>query len=349
MIAVDGSFGEGGGQILRSSLTLSAVLGRPVRIENIRAGRRRPGLGNQHLAAALATAQICGGELEGAKKGSGELVFRPGKIQPGSYAFDIGTAGSTTLVLQTILPALAWGAGGPSTVTVGGGTHNPMAPPADFISECYLPALDIMGFTASCELITHGFFPKGGGLIRAEIGPRRKRAGPGLSLDLTVDHDWGEPEVTILIANLPMHIAEREQKVTAKELGLDPRAVRIEPLDGKVGPGNAVMVRYRCGGRTALITSFGERGKRAERVAQDAALEAKAFAASKAAVDPCLADQLLLPTALGPGGSFVTSSITAHTRTQCEVLRIFLGLEVETKKLRDDAWKVTVPVRSSSQ
>ena len=350
MIVVDGSFGEGGGQILRSSLTLSAVLGRPVAIVNIRAERPRPGLGNQHLAAAQATAQICKGELQGAKKGSRELVFRPGKIRAGSYAFDIGTAGSTTLVLQTILPALAFSADGPSTVTIRGGTHNPMAPPADYISECYLPALEIMGLTASCELITHGFYPKGGGLVRAEIEPRRKQAEPLPPLDLTAELDWGEPEVEILITNLPMHIAEREQNVAAKELGLDPAAVKIEPLDGKVGPGNAIMVRYRSGGRTALITSFGQKGKRAEWVALEAALEARVFSARKTAVDCHLADQLLLPMALGPGGSFVTSSITAHTRTQCDLLEIFLGIKVEVKKLREGAWKVTVPkaaVRSS--
>jgi RNA 3'-terminal phosphate cyclase (ATP) len=339
MIDVDGSFGEGGGQIVRSSLTLAAVLGVPVRIENIRARRPKPGLGNQHLAAARAVAKICKGNLEGAKKGSKELLFEPGEIRAGHYSREIGTAGSTTLILQTVLPVLA-SADRESAITIYGGTHNPMAPPSEFITECCLPAVALLGINASCELVRHGFYPKGGGAIKAKVEPWDKAFGP---LDLTEDVDWGEPEVTVLIANLPEHVAEREQNEIAERLRIDPLTVKIEPLPGDVGPGNAVMVRYRSGDRIALITSFGEPRKRAERVAQEAARQAKNFARSKAPVDPHLADQLLLPMALGAGGSFITSEITEHARTQAEVIRAFLGAETDIRQKKSDCWLITVP------
>ena len=338
MIVIDGSFGEGGGQILRGSLSLSAALGVPVRIERIRAKRPKPGLGHQHLAAARAAAKVCDGQLTGAKRGSTELCFEPGPVRPGHYSREIGTAGSTTLILQTLLPILAR-ADGESVVTIHGGTHNPMAPPAEFISECYLTALARVGIVANCRLLLHGFYPKGGGAIRATIAPWRDPA----PLDLTGEVDWGEPEVTILIANLPEHVAEREQAEVAARLRLDAVAVRIEPLPGEVGPGNAVLIRYRAGELVGLVTAFGEPGKSAERVAQEAAREAKLLARSRAPVDPHLADQLILPLALGRGGAFVTNAVTEHARTQAEVLRRFLGLEVLFEMVRPDSWRVQVP------
>jgi len=263
----------------------------------------------------------------------------PGPVRAGHYSREIGTAGSTTLIFQTLLPALAT-AEGESVCTIHGGTHNPLAPPFEFITECCLPALGLLGIEASCDLVLHGFYPKGGGAIRGTVGPWRASSGP---LDLTAEVDWGEPEATILIANLPDHVAEREQMELASRLKIEPVAVRIEALPGEVGPGNAVMVRYRGGGRTALITSFGEPRKRAETVAQEAAREAKNFARSKAAVDPHLADQLIVPLAIGPGGCFSTSAVTEHARTQAEVVRRFLGLEVTFTMVRPDFWKVAVP------
>lgn len=324
---------------MRSSLSLAAVLGEPVRIENIRARRPRPGLSNQHLAAARAMAEVCAGKLEGAELGSLELVFEPGPILPGSYSIEVGTAGSTTLVLQTLLPVLA-AAGRESIITVSGGTHNPMAPPADYISECFGPAIKGIGLNCTCELIRHGFYPRGGGAIRAVIEPRREALRP---FDRQEEVLWGEPEVTILIANLPGHVAFRERDEIAARLKLDPAKVKIEALPGEVGPGNAVMVRYRAGAVTTLISAFGEPRKRAERVAREAARAAKSFARSKAYADPHLADQLVLPLALGPGGKFITSAVTEHTRTQAKLIHEFLGLEVSFTNLRPDRWKVCVP------
>ncbi len=338
MKTIDGSFGEGGGQIVRTSLTLSAVLGVPFRMEGVRAGRDKPGLLNQHLAAARAVAKITGGELQGAKKGSTEFSFRPRDPRPGKYSREIGTAGSTTLVLQTVLPVLA-AAEGPSTIMLCGGTHNPMAPPAEFISECFIPAARLLGLPASLELVRHGFYPKGGGALRAEVGPWQK----GKPIEWLDQLDWGRPEVTVLVTNLPEHVAFREQEEVAKRLQIDPGSVKIEALPGEVGPGNAVMVRCRAGALTALVTSFGEPGKRAERVAQEAARNAKKFARSGAPVDPHLADQLLLPMALGPGGGFLTSEISEHTRTNAHVIEEFLGAHVIFDNIKPDLWKVSVP------
>lgn len=338
-IIIDGSFGEGGGQILRSSLTLAACLGIPVRIENIRARRPRPGLMNQHLAAARAAAKVCGGELTGAAKGATELTFTPGEIRAGHYSREIGTAGSTTLIFQTLLPILAR-AGRESAVTLHGGTHNPMAPPFHYLAECYLPALRLLGLEAEVELLLHGFYPKGGGAMRGAVFSPGAPAGP---LDLTAETDWGEPEAEIVITNLPDHVADREQTELSERLRVDPTVVKVTPLPGEVGPGNAVFVRYRAGDRVTLLTAFGEPGKRAERVAQEAAREAKTFARSRAAVDPHLADQLILPLALGPGGKFSTSEVSEHARTQAEVIRRFLSVEVSFEMHRPDFWVVSVP------
>jgi len=337
-IEIDGGFGEGGGQIVRTSLSLAAVLGVPVRIFNIRAGRPKPGLGNQHLAAARAACKVTRGELTGATKGSTELAFEPGPVRSGRYTREVGTAGSTTLIFQTMLPLLA-AAQGRSTITLYGGTHNPMAPPAEYLSECFLPAIEPLGFKASCRLVRHGFYPKGGGAIRAAVEPW-SGGGP---LELLDETEWEGPEVEVLIANLPEHVAFREQEEAAKSLRIDPLQVKITALPGEVGPGNALMIRYRAAGGTALFASFGQPGKRAEKVAREGARQAKKFARSKAPVDPHLADQLLVPMALAHGGSFMTSEVTEHLRTNARVIESFLGARAAWESVSHDRWIVTVP------
>jgi len=320
-IEIDGAFGEGGGQILRSSLSLAAVLGVGFKISNVRL-----------------IGKICGGDMSGARQWSGEIEYHPGPATADRYSFQVGTAGSTSLVFQTLLPALA-SCDGPSTVSVSGGTHNPMAPPFESIAECYLPALETIGLRASVELVRHGFAPKGGGELKATVAPWLDSS----PLDLTRPVDWEGPEATIVIANLPDHVAFREQETLAKSLRIDESEIAIEPLAGELGPGNAIFVRYRAGGLTALITSFGQPRKRAEQVAREAARDARNFARSHAPVGPHLADQLLLPLALGPGGAFTTSEITEHTRTQAHVIKAFLGIEIEMKGVKPDQWLVTVP------
>src|SRR5688572_20326178 len=170
MLTIDGSMGEGGGQILRSALALSVITGTPFRIANIRANRDRPGLRRQHTTAVRAAAQICGGDVVGAEVDSRELTFRPGKVAPGDYTFDIGSAGSTTLVLQTVLPPLLL-AGGPSTLVLEGGTHNPGGPPADFVERVFLPVINRMGPRVQLALERPGFAPAGAGRLIVAIEP----------------------------------------------------------------------------------------------------------------------------------------------------------------------------------
>jgi RNA 3'-terminal phosphate cyclase (ATP) len=170
VIEIDGSFGEGGGQILRSSLALAIVTGQPVRLSNIRAGRRKPGLMRQHLTAVNAAAAICGATVDGERIGATELTFTPGAVRAGEYQFSIGTAGSTTLVLQTVLLPLLT-AGGPSRIVLEGGTHNPFAPPFDFLERAYLPLINRMGPNVRATLERPGFYPAGGGRIAIEIEP----------------------------------------------------------------------------------------------------------------------------------------------------------------------------------
>jgi RNA 3'-terminal phosphate cyclase (ATP) len=169
-IRIDGSFGEGGGQILRSSLSLSLVTGKPFRIENIRANREKPGVLRQHLTAVQAAAEVGSAEVEGASLGSKALTFVPGKIRSGEFRFAIGTAGSGTLVLQTILPALITAAG-PSRIEIEGGTHNPAAPPFDFLQRSFIPLIERMGPKVKLELQRYGFYPAGGGRFVVEITP----------------------------------------------------------------------------------------------------------------------------------------------------------------------------------
>ncbi len=212
MIALDGSVGEGGGQVVRTALTLSLVTGQPLVLHRIRAGRKKPGLQRQHLTAVRAAAKISSAELEGDSLGSSRLTFRPRRIRAGEFTFRIGTAGSTTLVLQTILPALCL-ADGPSHVTLEGGTHNPLAPTFEFVDRVYLPMLARMGPRFECQLTAHGFFPAGGGQCSISIYPtthfgKLQLLDRGALLNL---------HARVLLARLPYHIAERERQVIAAD------------------------------------------------------------------------------------------------------------------------------------
>jgi RNA 3'-terminal phosphate cyclase (ATP) len=341
LIEIDGSFGEGGGQILRTALSLSAITGAPFHIFNLRKGRAKPGLKRQHLACVKAAGEITSAFCPGAELGSLELHFEPKAIRFGSYSFAIGTAGSTTLLLQTILPILAMAAE-PSEVILHGGTHNPMAPPVDYLLEVFRPAVAGLGINFDLELIQHGFYPKGGGSIRARVQPWPER---DLAFEQTRLWDWGEPLASVLLANLPASVAEREQKELARALRIPLDRIETQVLPGEVGPGNAVMVRFQAEGRTVLFTAFGEKHKRAEIVAKEGAREAKLFARSRAPVDHHLADQILLYLALGRGGRFLTDAVTEHARTNLEVIRQFLPLNSSFSSLRPDLWEVRIETR----
>ncbi len=333
-IVIDGSTGEGGGQILRTSLTLSCITGKSLHIENIRAARRNPGLAKQHLSCVRAACKICDGRAQGATKGSKVLDFQTGPIRSGDYHFDIGSAGSASLVIQTILPALFL-AHKPSAVTVTGGTHNPMAPPFDFLNETFLPAIKTAGFHGSCKLIKHGFFPAGGGKISFNIQPWQKNK--GRTIDLCRQSTEPQIHARIYTAKLPEHVAQRQRKLLFQS-GLDiQNAEHIEVKDSD-GPGNCAMIRL-CprrfasqkrssgGERTTIFTSFGMRGKPSEEVISEVVSLAKDFLTSKAAVDRFLADQLLIYMALAKAGSFTTNELSSHLQTNMEVIKKFLPVD----------------------
>lgn len=339
MLDIDGGLGEGGGQVVRSSLALSLVTGRPFRMRRIRTGRDRPGLRLQHLTAVRAAAAVGGAGIQGDEKGSGEITFRPGQLRPGSHRFDVGSAGSAVLVLQTVLPPLLT-ADAPSSVVVAGGTHNPHAPPFEFLAEAFLPQLRRMGADVEVTLDRPGFHPAGGGRLRAEIRPAAALR------RLVLERRGAEVgrRARAVVSALPRHIAERELSIVHALLRLPDEAVEVVevPDDEAAGPGNAVMVSLEFEAVTGVFTGFGRRGVPAEEVAREACREAEAWLASDVPVGPRLADQLLLPMAVAGGGRFRTVEPTLHTRTQAEVIRRFTGLQVELERTGTGSWRVAV-------
>ncbi|HKE17753.1 MAG TPA: RNA 3'-terminal phosphate cyclase [Kofleriaceae bacterium] len=336
MLRIDGSAGEGGGQVLRTSLSLSALTGQPFRMVNVRARRRRPGLLRQHLTALEAAAAIAGASVEGAAIGSGEVVFRPGSVQPGHHAFSVGTAGSATLVLQTVLPPLLVAAA-PSTLALEGGTHNPMAPSFDFLERVFLPLVRRMGARVDVSLDAHGFYPAGGGRFRATVVPCAALA----PMELVERGEVRGRRARAVVSALPRAIAERELRVVGELLGWDESCLVAETVTSR-GPGNAVAIEIESERVTEVFTGFGERGVRAEVVAGRAAAEALEYLASGAPVGHHLADQLLLPLAVAGGGAFRSLQPSLHARTQAEIIRLFLGVETEMARVSPAVWHVTV-------
>ncbi|NOX61611.1 MAG: RNA 3'-terminal phosphate cyclase, partial [Chloroflexi bacterium] len=336
MITIDGSQGEGGGQILRSSLTLSLLTGEALRIKRIRAGRKKPGLAAQHLAAVEAARRISDAQVEGAALGSTSLLFQPGSVRPGRYRFDIGTAGSTSLVLQTIFLPLAL-CPAPSQVTITGGTHVPWSPCFHYLQHVWLPALQELGFKAELHLVWAGFYPKGGGEVRAAIRPRRVSRTLKMTQRGALRGLWGLSAV----ANLPMSIAARQRKQVERRLKdrVPELRLEVESLPAR-GKGTVVFLKALGDGVMAGFTGLGARGKPAERVADEAVDALDAFLATDAAIDPHLADQLLLPLAITAGVScFSTSQITRHLLTHADVVRAFLPAEIEIEgELGEPGW-----------
>ena len=328
-LIIDGSQGEGGGQIVRSSLSLSMVTGRGVIIENIRAGRKKPGLLRQHLTALRAAAEICGAKVEGDQLRSSSLKFEPGPVRGGSYAFHIGTAGSTTLVLQTILPPLMI-AEAPSTVFIEGGTHNPMAPPFDFLKTTFAPLLAKIGPLVKLNLERYGFFPGGGGRIRVEITPCRTLG----RLRLLKGGRVTNCRARALVARLPEEIGERECRTIVRKLNWGDRSYSVESIRESSGPCTVVFAQVERGGVTEVFTGFGQRGVPAEKVAGDVVRKVRRYCKSDAPVGEYLADQLLLPLGIGAhlgsgGGEFRTLDLTPHAHTHIDILQSFLDVTVQ--------------------
>jgi len=342
-IIIDGSEGEGGGQVLRTSLSLSAITGTPVRIENVRGKRKKPGLFRQHLTAFKAAAEICGAEMDGAELGSGEIAFYPGPIKAGDYDFSIGSAGATNLVAQTVLPILGY-ADGPSSIRISGGTHNLWAPTFDFLDQAFLPQFRKMGGRASAELNGYGFYPAGGGTMTLSVKPN---ASPERLELVDRGERIGERAVAI-IANLKADIAKRELKTIRHALNLGPDQGEIRGVDSP-GPGNILSLFLEHDNITTVFTGIGQHGVRAEAVAKGVANEAQKYLSARdgagkirTAVDEHLADQLLLPMALMGGGIFTATDITQHTRTNIDIIKRFLDVNITMTESGRKCWTIEV-------
>lgn len=333
MIEIDGSQGEGGGQILRTALSLSMITGKSFRLYKIRAGRKKPGLMRQHLVCVNAAQRISNATVQGAELNSQLLIFQPNKIQAGDYEFDIGSAGSTTLVFQTLLPPLLLQEEA-STVSIKGGTHNPFAPTADFIAQCFLPSISSIGANVDFKTERAGFFPVGKGLIKATIHPWRSRS------QLSLLHPGKTNEITTHGAALNMdngsNIVTRELETLQSILSCSAAYPEHYQGDSK---GYTLYVVVKHNNHTQLFTALGETSKKAENVAQSLAVRVQHYLKSFAAVDEYLADQLLLPLALAKGGEYTVQSISEHTRTQAAMIELFTNCKIT---LASDRIKVNV-------
>ena len=333
---IDGSQGEGGGQIFRTSLTLAMCLGKSVRIENIRAGRKRSGLLRQHLVCLSAAQEICDATVTGAELGSSTVSFVPSAIKAGEYRFAIGSAGSTTLVFQTVLLPLLM-AGGVSELHIEGGTHNGMAPSYDFIAQCFLPVMRKIGCEVEAELLRYGFYPAGGGAWRARICP-----GENISpLELVECGEQRGQSAVATSSRIPEHVTERElSQVQTKCLW--PEASLHQRLVKSAGPGNVMSLRVDMGNVTEVFETVGERNVSAERVADRAIRDLKRYLEAGVPVGEHLADQLVLPMALGSGGSFRTLKPSQHLLTNVEVIKKLTDIEIGITEIGEDQWEVLV-------
>jgi len=336
-IEIDGAMGEGGGQVLRTSLALSICTGKPFCIRRIRAGRKKPGLQRQHLTAVHAARDISGAQIDGDGIGSSTLRFKPSGIYPGRYHFSIGTAGSTTLVLQTVLYPLLL-AEEPSHLTLVGGTHNIFAPPYDFLAQAFLPIINRMGPEIVATIERYGFVPRGGGQLTIEIKPSSRLNG----MSLIKRGELITKQAKALITGIPEDVAHRELERVAKKLKWSEHCLHFCPLPSDQGPGNVLLLEVHSEHVTEVFTAFAQRGVRAEFVADEAIKMAQAYLASEVAVSEYLADQLLLPLALAGVGEFTTLKPSEHTLTNIEVIKKFLPISMTTTQQKKDVWLINV-------
>ena len=337
MITIDGSEGEGGGQVLRNACALSLVTGEPFVIETVRGGREKPGLMRQHLTAIEAACAIGNAECEGLAIGSARFAFRPGRVEAGDYTFSVGTAGSTGLVLQTVLLPLAL-AGGPSRLVLEGGTHAAMAPPFEFIARSFLPIVARMGPKVTARLTRHGFYPRGGGRIEVEIEPAPLRRIECLERGAAAGRSG-----QALFAALAGDIAARAIKAARKELpDWNEADFTIRELPADQGPGIALLLDAAFEHVTEVVTGFGKLGLSAERLGHTSGRRMAGYLASRAFAGPYLQDQLLLPFGLAGGGVFTSVKLSEHTRTAAAIVERFTGRAVRSDELADGTRVVEV-------
>ena len=355
-LKIDGSTGEGGGQIIRTALSLSMLTGIPIEITNIRAGRAKSGLMRQHLVCLQAAQQISDAKVTGAHLGSMAFSFAPNTIKSGNYRFDIGSAGSTTLVLQTLFPALLFSntdSIAPSTVMIKGGTHNPLAPTTDFLTQAFLPALAKLGMQVDIDCQQVGFAPIGGGEIKATIQPFMRRAST-LPFKLTKRGKLTHIEIVASIVNLDYDICTRElasAKSVLIEAGIDADLISTQAnkLHG-IGEGNTCYAKVTHqlesiseNSHSEVFTLLGEKRTSAEKIGNRLAGLVKRYVLNtEALVDEYLTDQLLLPLALSGGGEFIARVISQHTETQAWLIEQFLPVTITFKTLNDNTVLVRV-------
>lgn len=325
VLEIDGSLGEGGGQVLRTSLALALITGQPIFMTNMRRRRANPGLMAQHLKAVEAAGAVGMAKIEGAQLGSQTLSFHPSGIRPGEFRFDIGTAGSTSLVLQAIVPPLSFADSG-SIVTLIGGTHVPRSPCFQFLELHWVPYMQRIGYNVQLELETAGFYPRGGGCVHAAVQP----ASTVSPLRLTNRGALKRIRGFSAVANLPSSVAERQKQQALRSLGELSSVSEIEILAlESPSKGTVLMLLAEFENSRCCFFGLGARGKPAERVADEAVDELLDFLATDGAIDHYLADQLMLPLALVPEVSELrTSKVTRHLTTNAEIVRMFLPVNI---------------------
>lgn len=341
-VGIDGGTGEGGGQIIRTTLSLSALLGVPFHIENIRKNRPKPGLRAQHLAAVRVVKAISNARVEGDEIGSMRLLFEPRGREPGTYRFDIGTAGATPLVLQALLPPLLF-AGKASHVSLSGGTHVPISPPFDFMQKVFIPFLSEMGIEVRASIRTYGFYPRGGGEIEADIEP--VRPGPLGPLDVPDKKAIWAIRGISAVSNLPLSIAERQKSAALEVLKELPVRAEIESTSVVPSPGTGtfIFLEARGGACRGGFSSIGIRGKRAEAVGKEAASGLLEYYRRPGCVDPNLADQMVLYLALAGGtSSFFTTEVTPHLLTNLAVVEKFVAAKSRVEGTVGSPGRVTI-------
>jgi RNA 3'-terminal phosphate cyclase (ATP) len=344
LIIIDGAAGEGGGQILRSSLALSLVTGKPFRITGIRKGRAKPGLGRQHLTAVRAAAEVGNAQVMGDEIGSTDLTFVPRGIQAGQYRFAVGTAGSATLVLQTVLPALLTAAE-PSNLVLEGGTHNRAAPPFEFVEQAYLPQINRMGPTVTAKLERPGFEPAGGGKFTVAVQPCAQLQ----PLELCERGEVEAKEIRAVVAHLDESIGRREVNAVLRRLEWTDTEPTVERSDNAPCTGNIVLVTVRLKETVEVTAGFGRLRARASKVGNEAGIAMKLFLESGAAVGCHLADQLLLPLALAGGGGFTTPPLSNHSRTQIATIKKFLPVDVVVTERDRHLFEVHIESRNEKE